>query len=291
VRILILGGDGMLGHQLVASLAPDHEVIATLRQGPEAYRRHAAALAPARCLFAVDVRDTARLQSVIVDHRVDAIVNAVGIVKQRDAAKEAVVSLQVNALLPNLLAQWCAELGIRLIHFSTDCVFSGRKGMYRDDDPADADDLYGRTKFLGEVGGPGCVTMRTSIIGLELSRKSSLIEWFLAQRGVVNGFTGAIYSGFTTLEAARIVDHVLRRHPDRNGIYNVSSEPISKFDLLSMIRERLGLAVEIVPDHDFRCDRSLDSSRFRSEFGYTPRSWPAMVDELCAQIERRANDS
>jgi dTDP-4-dehydrorhamnose reductase len=287
MKILILGGDGMLGHQLMRGLSPRHDVTATLRRGRHQYTDLAQALDLQSCLFDIDVCDTNRLHSAIDKAEPDVILNAVGIVKQRVDSKDALLSIGINALLPHQLAVWCAERGSRLVHFSTDCVFDGRQGMYVDDDFANADDLYGRTKVLGEVGAPAALTLRTSIIGLELSRKSSLVEWFLAQSGVIRGFTRAIYSGFTTQEMTRIVDHVVSRHPGRNGIYQVSSEPISKYELLSQINMRIGSPVRIDPDSDFHCDRSLDSTRFRRDFGYDPPSWDVMIDELCEQIIRR----
>jgi dTDP-4-dehydrorhamnose reductase len=167
-----------------------------------------------------------------------------------------------------------------MIHVSTDCVFSGRKGNYREDDPSDAEDLYGKTKYLGEVHESHCVTLRTSMIGRELSRKQGLLEWFLSQRGRVQGFKNALFSGFTTLELSRIIDKILTEHPGKGGLYHVSSDPISKFDLLTLIKRKMGLRIEIMPAEEPRLDRSLDSTRFRSEFKYTPPTWEEMIEEL-----------
>jgi dTDP-4-dehydrorhamnose reductase len=178
----------------------------------------------------------------------------------------------------------CEAAGARLIHFSTDCVFSGRRGKYRETDVSDAEDLYGRTKYLGEASGKHCLTLRTSIIGRELTRKTGLLEWFLAQSGTVKGYTKAVFSGFTTLEMARIVEKVLAARTPLSGVYHVSSEPISKFELLTMIRDTLGLPIEIEPYDEFRCDRSLDSSRFREALPYRPPEWKAMVEELAQDI-------
>src|SRR5262249_32316179 len=131
-------------------------------------------------------------------------------VKQRSEASAAIPSLEINSLLPHRLALVCAAAGARLVHLSTDCVFSGRKGAYTESDPPDADDLYGRSKYLGEVASPGCLTLRTSIIGRELSRKTGLLEWLLSQRGAtVKGFRSAIFSGFTTHEMGRIIERLL----------------------------------------------------------------------------------
>lgn len=279
MRILILGGDGMLGHQLLKYLQPRHEVKVTLRQDLCTYNSF--------CLFsrensydAIDIRSLERVVEVMADFRPEAVINAVGIVKQRADAKESIPSLEINSLLPHRLSLLCKGIGARLIHLSTDCIFSGKKGNYLESDPSDAEDLYGKTKFLGEVHEANSVTLRTSIIGRELSRHTSLLDWFLAQTGAVKGFTNAIYTGFTTLEMSRIIEKILMEHPDASGVYQVSSDRINKYELLLLIREKLGLDIEIIPDDVFCCDRSLDSSRFRTEFNYTPPTWPAMIEEL-----------
>jgi dTDP-4-dehydrorhamnose reductase len=286
MKILVLGADGMLGHQLNESLAARHAIVGTVRRPAAAYAGVRGHL-PENLHDDVDARDYEALRRVLELERPDAVINAIGIVKQRPESMHAIESLEINALLPHRLAVDCAALGARLVQISTDCVFSGRAGRYRETDAADAGDLYGRSKLLGEVADAGAVTLRTSIIGLELSRKSSLVEWFLAQRGALRGFRRAIYSGFTTLEMARIIEHVLMRHPDRHGVYHVASESITKFDLLEGLRRRLGRDICIEPDDDFACDRSLDGRRFENDFAYTPPSWDRMLDELAAQIKER----
>jgi dTDP-4-dehydrorhamnose reductase len=287
MRILILGGDGMLGHRAFLHLRERHDVRVTLRQDAEAYAPYGL-FTRENAYYGVNVRFVDPLAETIADFRPDAVLNAVGIVKQRGTASESIPSLEINSLLPHRLAVLCRGSGSRLVHVSTDCVFSGTRGGYRDDDPSDATDLYGKSKYLGEVSGePHCITLRTSIIGEELSRRTALLEWFLAQRGTIRGFTNAIFSGFTTSELARIVERLLTEHPQASGLYQVSSEPISKFDLLTRIRDRLRHPVEIEPDPSFHCDRSLDSTRFRSEFAYTPPSWDEMIDELGTLRENR----
>ena len=286
MKILVLGADGMLGHQLVASLRGRHDVAATVRQAANKYASVAEAM-PDKVFASVDTRDFSLVEDAFATFVPDAVINAVGIVKQRQEAKDAIDSILVNALLPHRLAELCVRRGVRMVHLSTDCVFSGRQGCYSDDALHDARDLYGRSKSMGEVEGPGVVTLRTSIIGLELARKASLIEWFLAQVGEIRGFNRAIYSGFTTLEMARIVETLLLGPEAASGIYNVSSGPIDKYTLLSALNERLGCPVTIRPDDSFECDRSLESSRFRATFGYQPPSWDRMLDELAGQIHAR----
>jgi dTDP-4-dehydrorhamnose reductase len=279
MRVLILGGDGMLGHQLLKHFAPRHETRVTLRRALDAYAPYG--LFNAQNAFAgVELGGTAGLEAVLAAFKPDAVINAAGIVKQRPTAEEAIPSIEINALLPHRVALLCGQIGARLIHMSTDCVFSGRKGNYVETDPSDAEDLYGRTKYLGEVHAPNALTLRTSIIGRELARKTGLLEWFLAQRGTVRGFRRAIFSGFTTIEMARIIEMLLTRFPGAAGLYHVAAEPISKYDLLALVKAQLGLAIDLVPYDDFVCDRSLDATRFRTEFGYRPPSWQAMVAEL-----------
>lgn len=279
MRILILGGDGMLGHQLLQSLAPRHEVKVTLRQDLAAYSSYKL-FNNDNAYAGIDIRFLERIVEVMADFRPEAVINAVGIVKQRANAKESIPSLEINALLPHRLAVLCKGIGSRLIHLSTDCIFSGRKGNYLENDPSDAEDLYGKTKYLGEVHEINCLTLRTSIIGRELSRHTSLLDWFLSQTGTVKGFTKAIYTGFTTLEMSSIIEKMLFEYPDAYGVYQVSSDPINKYELLLLIREKLGLDIQIIPDDLFSCNRSLDSSRFRAEFNYTPPTWSAMIEAL-----------
>lgn len=279
MRILILGGDGMLGHQLLSHLQSRHEVRCTLRQDLAAYVEFGL-FSSDNSYGGLDVRSLERLVEVLADFRPQVVINCVGIVKQRPTAKESIPSLEINALLPHRLAVLCKGIGARLVHLSTDCVFSGRKGNYQESDPSDAEDLYGKTKFLGEVHDDNCLTLRTSIIGRELSRKKSLLEWFLAQQGPVKGFKNAIYNGFTTLEMSRIIESMLLDHPQASGVYQVSSEPINKYELLLLFREKLRHNIEILPDESFCCDRSLDSTRFRRAFNYTPPSWDSMIAEL-----------
>jgi dTDP-4-dehydrorhamnose reductase len=289
MRVLILGGDGMLGHQLLASWRPRHQVWATLHGRREAYAAHGARFAE-QVLFGVDALQDGALRRALEEARPGVVVNAVGIVKQRAAAKDPIPSLEVNALLPHRLARLCAEAGARLVHLSTDCVFSGRKGGYTEADPPDPVDLYGRTKLLGEVDAPHCLTLRTSIIGLELGRRTGLVEWFLAQRGQVPGYRRAIYSGLTTAELARALEHLLTQAAPPSGLWHLASAPIDKHALLGRLARRLGRTdVELVPDDAVACDRSLDGRALAARTTYRVPSWDAMLDLLAEQIQRRGD--
>lgn len=287
MRILVLGGDGMLGHELLRELGPRHDVAVTLRQAPGAYAR-VGLFSPANTFFGVDVRDRDALPGVLADFRPDAVVNAVGIVKQRPDGQSTVPCLEINALFPHRLATLCRVAGARLVHVSTDCVFSGRRGGYTEADEPDPHDVYGMSKLLGEVDDGAAVVIRSSIIGLELGTARSLVEWFLGARGTVRGYTRAIYTGLTTAEMSRLVERVLVEHPDLHGLWHAASEPITKYDLLRLLAARLGrVDVDVVPDDTFACDRSLHAERLRLATGYVAPSWDAMVAELCERIKER----
>ncbi len=289
MRVLILGGGGMLGHQLFKRLHVDHDTRVTLWRDVSAYAEFG--------LFTnkdayplLDVRDRDRMFDAFSDFHPAAVINAVGAVRQRAAVKIDVADLEINALFPHRIANLCRVMGSRLIHVSTDCVFSGMTGNYTEDDLPDPDDIYGRSKLLGEVSEDHCITLRTSIIGTQLFHKKSLLEWFLAQSGQIKGFNRAIFSGFTTFELSHVIERLLVEYPNASGIYHVSSQPISKFDLLMLIKAALNLPIEIVPDGSVICDRSLDSTRFREKFGYEPPTWEMMIEELANDIRAGQQD-
>ena len=270
----------MLGHQLWRQLHKDHEVWVTLRK-PFSHYLAFDLFGASRTLSGVDVMNHDALVGAFHAARPEVVVNCIGIIKQLKEAKNPLLSLTVNAVLPHQLAQLCAVAGARLVHISTDCVFSGKKGNYTEDDVSDAEDLYGRSKFLGEVHKSHCLTLRTSIIGRELETRSGLIEWFLSQKGnKIKGFRKAIYTGFTTYELARIIENVLHKHTDLGGLWQVSSNPINKYDLLSIAKHAFGWEGDIVPDDTVVCDRSLNSAKFREKTGYQPPSWQAMIEEM-----------
>ena len=283
MRLLILGGSGMLGHQLWRGLHAQHDTWVTLRRPVADFAAHNL-FDEAKAIQFDDITDDTALERALGQAKPEAVINCVGIIKQRDEASDEALTLRVNAEFPHRLAKRCGEAGARLIHFSTDCIFAGTKGNYTESDPSDAADLYGQSKHQGEVADAHSVTLRTSVIGHELGTNVALLDWFLSQRSqTVNGYTKAIYSGFTTLEMARIVDRILTQHTDLSGVWHVASEPISKFGLLQLCREKLGWEGVIEPNDEFVCDRSLNADRFNQATGYTPPSWEAMISELAQQ--------
>lgn len=280
MRVLILGGSGMLGHKLWQVFAPRFDSYVTFRGQASAYAG-AGLFDPARSVGGVSAQDFDSVVRAFAAVRPEAVVNCVGVVKQDAAAKDPLTSIGVNSLFPHRLAQLSRAAGARLVHLSTDCVFSGRAGNYAEEARPDAEDLYGRTKLLGEVAGEGCLTLRTSMIGRELSGAHGLLEWFLSQEGGrVRGFRRAVFSGFTTAALAELIAEVVENHAGLSGVWHAAAEPINKFDLLSLVKEIYGMRVEIEPDETFVCDRSLDGSRFREATGIRAPAWPEMIRRL-----------
>lgn len=283
--IIVLGANGMLGHKLCEQFAAaGRDVIATFRKPSHVYKELKEVFGNVRCIGDLDVMDNQALTQLFQSEQPAAVINCVGVIKQLDTINNRRVTVGINSYLPHLLERQCGEIGARLVHFSTDCVFSGRKGAYRESDSADEIGLYGLSKYLGETTGlEGCsVTLRTSVIGRELgSSAHGIIEWFMANRGRrVRGFARAVYSGFTTIEMARIVGLVIDRPEPLQGLYHVASAPISKYDLLRLVRDEAGLATDIDRDENFVCDRSLVMDRFTVETGYTAPTWKQMIKEM-----------
>lgn len=238
--------------------------------------------AASKIAVGLDVQDFDSLAGFLRDARPAVILNCIGVVKQLASAKDPLTVIPINAILPHRLARLADLIGARLIHVSTDCVFSGRKGGYMETDIPDAEDLYGRSKLLGEVDYDNAVTLRTSIIGREIGSRNGLVEWFLSQRGRTQGYRRAIFSGLTTDELVNVmIQHVLP-NPSLRGVYHVSVDPISKFELLTIIKDTYRHPVEIEPDDRLAIDRSLNSDRFRNAVGYAPPPWPELIRRMRA---------
>lgn len=283
-RILILGGGGMLGHKLFQRLRERFPgTRCTLRGRP---REGALAKVPLfdgdDVLPNVDAMDLSKLRDLLGDERPDVLINCIGIIKQRDSAKVARPSIKINALLPHELAHWAAKWGGRVIHFSTDCVFAGYKtSPYAEDDPSDAEDIYGKTKYLGEVAAENSLTLRTSIVGRELKHFRSLVEWFLAQEGrTIQGYAGHLYSGLTTNHLVDVVGDLIEHHPDLHGLYQVASTPISKYALLTELAAAKDMSITIEKDTQQVLNRCLAGERFVADTGIQTKSWAKMIAEL-----------
>jgi dTDP-4-dehydrorhamnose reductase len=286
MRVLVLGASGMLGNAMLQVLSeePDWDVYGTLRSENLPVQK----MAPrARLLHGIHADQPDSLIAAFGQSRPQVVINCVGLVKQLAKADDPLEAIPINGLLPHRLAKMCALIGARLVHISTDCVFSGSQGNYRESDVPDAQDLYGRSKLIGEVSDRHAVTLRTSIIGHELGRDHGLIDWFLSQEGSVKGYTNAIFSGLPTFELAGLVRDRVIPSPDIHGLYHVAAEPISKHDLLHIVNRMYGKNMQIKPDDTVRINRSLDASRFSEATGYVAPPWPELIAAMRGFHERK----
>lgn len=279
MKILVLGASGMLGNAMLRVMSAQEawSVFGTVRGADPAL--HAAA--PRAVLIpGVHADQPDSLLAAFAQTRPDVVINCVGLVKQLSNAEDPLVAVPINTLLPHRLARMCEVAGARLVHVSTDCVFSGKQGNYTEFDLADAQDVYGRSKLLGEVDYPHAVTLRTSIIGHELRSAHGLIDWFLSQQARVKGYTEAVFSGLPTCELARVVRDFVIPHASLRGVYHVAAEPISKHDLLQIVSREYGKNLQIEPDDQVKINRSLDASRFREATGYVAPAWPDLIAQM-----------
>ncbi len=280
-KVLILGVTGMLGHTLLLKLnnESDLDVYGTARN-IESIKKMLHPNLLSKIRTGVDAENFNSFIRAMAAFQPDIVINCIGLIKQLPISNDPMSAITVNAQFPHKLSLVCKATGARMIHFSTDCVFDGRKGGYLEDDSSNANDLYGRTKFLGEVGYSHCITIRTSIIGHELKSKLGLVEWFLGRSDPVKGFINAIYSGFPTIEIARIISKLIIPNQNLNGLYHVSSDPISKFELLKIIAKIYNKKILIEPDSQFYCNRFLDSTRFQKITGYNPPPWIELIEKM-----------
>jgi dTDP-4-dehydrorhamnose reductase len=280
MKVLVLGATGMIGNAMFRVLGRDssYEVAGTVRS--ESDRAFFDAEAAKRLVVGVDVENCDALLRTFVAIRPDVVINCVGATKHKTSGRDAFTTIPLNAMLPHRLAKLCEGFGSRLIHVSTDCVFSGKQGNYTEDALPDAEDIYGRTKALGEIDYPNTITLRTSTIGHELHSHVGLLEWFLAQPDRCKGFRRAVFSGLPSVTFAQVVrDQVIPKQKLR-GLFHVAGRPISKYDLLLDIADAYNKSIEVVPDDTFDIDRSLNADRFFDATGYRPPDWKALIKAM-----------
>ncbi|KTC43024.1 dTDP-4-dehydrorhamnose reductase [Pseudomonas sp. ABAC61] len=281
MKVLILGVTGMLGQAVFRLFHEDatYEAWGTLR-GASALRHFPQTHHPF-LISGIDALDHDGLAAVLAKVRPDVVINCVGLIKQLADANDPLTALPINAMLPHRLSRLCALAGARLVHVSTDCVFSGRKGGYLESDLSDAEDLYGKSKYIGELHDePHAITLRTSIIGHELGSNNALVDWFLSQQGSVRGFSNAIFSGLPTVELARVMKDYVLPNPQLHGLYHVAATPVNKLDLLKMVASEYEHQIEIQPDDALVIDRSLNGGRFREATGYVAAPWPELIHQM-----------
>lgn len=281
MKVLVLGATGMLGSAVFNFLSINslHQVWGTVRNANNL--SYFDTETHDYLLSNIDVLNHDSLVNVLSHVQPDVVINCIGLIKQFSDANDPLSALPINALFPHRLANLCALTKARLIHISTDCVFNGRKGMYLEDDISDAEDLYGKSKYIGELHDlPHAITLRTSIIGHELSSNASLVDWFLSQTGTVNGYKKAIFSGLTTLELANVIQNFVMPNSNLHGLYHVSVDPIDKYTLLNIIAEIYGKKIDIKADDKVQIDRSLDSTKFKQITGYQPPPWRQLIEKM-----------
>lgn len=280
MKVLVIGASGMLGSSVFRqlSLRWPGEVFGTIRSSESLkfFRAHL----HDNIKIGIDISDPYVLINLLNSLRPQVVVNCVGLVKQLKTSSSPLDAIPINALFPHKLHALCQLTNSRLIHISTDCVFNGEGGGYTESDISNASDLYGRTKFLGEVLGNNALTLRTSIIGHELQSNRSLVDWFLASKGPIRGFTKAIFSGLPTCILSDIIADCIECYTELSGLYHVSSHPISKYDLLSLINKVYNKNAIIHADDSLVIDRSLNCDRFTSATGVTIPEWDELVDRM-----------
>ena len=280
-RILVIGCTGMLGHVVFRCLSgkANLDVYATTRNFDGISEYFSSKLVH-KIIAGIDAEHIDTIIRALSFIQPKIIINCTGIIKQHKASSDPSQYISINAQFPHRLSLLCQLSKARLIHISTDGVFDGKQGGYTEQDEANISDVYAMSKYLGEVNDPHCLTIRTSIIGHELKKRTGLVEWLLSQKGKVKGYTRAIYSGLPTIELAEIIRDYILPNDNLSGTYHVSSEPISKYELLHLIADRYGKKITIEPLDDVVINRSLDSSAFQRLSGYRPPAWPELVNKM-----------
>ena len=280
ITVLIVGASGMLGHTVMRLFAnsPGYRVWGSSRSG--SFLKYMPKEQHERLVTGIDADNPDNLHRLFDETRPDLVINCIGMVKQLAEADDPLSAIPINAILPHRIARLCKLIGARLVHVSTDCVFSGSRGNYRETDHPDAGDLYGRSKLLGEVDYPHAITLRTSIVGHELKTAHGLVGWFLSQQGRCKGYTKAIFSGLPTVVLAQIIRDIVIPRPDLSGVYHVAAQPISKYDLLKLIASVYKKQIEITPDDKLVIDRSLNADRFGEATGYVAPDWPTLIKTM-----------
>lgn len=287
LNIYILGASGMLGYSIFTNLSEykGFNVFGTVRNIRK--KENYFSKFKNKIIENIDISDLSSLEILFQKNKPDIVINCIGLIKQHSISKQYIQAIKVNALLPHELAHICDNYQAKLIHFSTDCVFDGKSGNYQQTDIPTATDLYGRTKHLGEVTYGKHLTLRTSIIGHELSSGVSLVDWFLNQKDQVNGYTKAIFSGFPTCYIAKLLAEKIIPNKNLNGLYHLSSEPIDKYTLLSNIAAIYHKNIIINPSDELVIDRSLNSTPLRNELDFNSPSWNELIKYMYEDYNKR----
>lgn len=278
MKILILGGDGMIGHKMDQVLSvQNHEIVISIREKKDLTLKSISS--KSKVFFNDFLKDN--ILDFLVKVNPDVIINAIGVTIRRGSTKNISDTIYLNSFFSHQLSNWAVAFKKRLIHFSTDCVFSGSEGSYLEDTTPDALDYYGKTKGLGEVNSKSSLTIRSSMIGPELFNKTELFEWIINNKEKeINGFSRVMYSGVTTVYMAKLVADLIDNHKNLSGIYNVASKPISKFELLRLINDNFDLGLIINDYKTVISNKTLNASKIEKEIGLQTPSWDELIFEL-----------
>ena len=283
IKVLIIGGNGMIGSELLRSLKlfnKNLEVKATLRNKLNHYDIYLI-YNNKDCFFKINVFEIDNIKDLIKLYKPNVIINCVGVTKQKinDFSLDKVK--YINSNFPHKLYKLCNKESIRLIHLSTDCVFSGNRGEYKFNDIADAKDIYGQTKKEGEIIHDNSLTIRKSTIGYEMNKPHGLLEWFLCQKNDVLGFKNAIFTGVSTIELSKFISHIICKHQELSGLLHLRGPKIDKYSLLKKIKYFFNLDhINLKVDEKYICDRSLNEDRLLSKLNYSIPCWDTMIKDL-----------
>ena len=282
MKVCVLGAGGLLGHMLIRTLSESNDVFGTTREEASDSLPLAKFLPQEKWISQVDASSSDSVKKIFDIYQFDVVINCIGLIKQRNSLVSDIEMMSINGDFPHLLAQIANSYGTRVIHISTDCVFSGMTGNYLESDTPDPIDIYGKSKLQGELNDSKNLTLRTSHIGRELTVKKSFIEWLVSQKGGhVNGYAHAIYSGLTTRALATTLSKLLVGNSHLTGLFHVSSQPISKLEIINKLNELLDLRITVTPDASVQINRSLNSKKFQTTTGIFPQTWDQMLSDFC----------
>ena len=282
MKLLIFGSSGLVGNTLTKYflIQSNFETIGVVRDDSKIslfnknYKDNFITLK--------NFLDFKSIERIINRFKPNVVINCCGLTNKVNYKNFNLVEkyININSLFPHKLYEICNKYKIRLIHLSTDCVFSGLRGFYNESDFPDPKDIYGRSKLLGEIDQENSITIRKSVIGHELGTEKGLLEWFLSQKDIVKGFKNVIFSGVTVLELANLIENFIIPNENLSGLFHVSGNSISKYDLLKIIAEIYNKSIDICLDRSITIDRSLNSTKFNEVTGYKIKPWPILIKSM-----------
>jgi len=282
MKVLVIGASGMLGGSITRYLSKTkkYEVLSTVRTESQKKVLNEWGIKNVKSCININCDDMSNLEKIVKEFKPQYIINCVGIIKQLGTKINIDEYIEINSILPHKLSLIGDKYNAKLIHFSTDCVFSGLVGNYVESDMVDAKDIYGKTKYLGEINNPYHLTLRTSIIGHEVNRKISLIDWFLAQNKTVNGFTKAFFTGMPSVYIAEILHKEILNRGNITGLYHLGVNPIDKYTLLNIVKKQYNKKIEIIKNNDYKINRSLNSNKIKKIIKQDEKSWEELIKKM-----------